>query len=63
MKSNHIIATTCPYGSLEQHLNDTANCELGDGCVYSPKPFITQVQLNLEGSRRVLKAIEGDDEV
>ena len=32
-----IEATTCPYGPLEQHLNDTANCELGDECVFAVK--------------------------
>ena len=33
-----IVATTCPYGDLNAHLNDTANCELGDECVHSGRP-------------------------
>jgi hypothetical protein len=38
LKLETIVATTCPYGDLNQHLSDTANCELGDECVYSGKP-------------------------
>ena len=35
----NIVVTTCPYGDLTQHLNDTANCELGLECVYSGVPW------------------------
>jgi len=38
-----LVATTCPYGDLHQHLNDTANCELGEECVYSPKGTLSNV--------------------
>ena len=38
LKLETIEASTCPYGDLNQHMNDTANCELGDECVYSGKP-------------------------
>lgn len=39
LRVKRIVATTCPYGDLDQHLAGTANCELGDECVYSPKPL------------------------
>lgn len=62
-----IVTTTCPYGDLDQHLNDTANCE-DPHCVFIGKPIPKEhrrrrpLMRNLRGARSVLAAIQESHE-